>query len=81
MRINHPTHVVTITVWEPATHTGHHLHCWVDIGPFALQPLDVALREALEQITDHAIEIVEERQSVSTPERSEAPPWEQLNLL
>lgn len=80
MRLDHPTHVVTLTVWEPATGTTDYRQVWVDFGPFPPQTPMAALMTALDAAAEWRVEYIETRQSVTTADRRQPAPWQQLTI-
>lgn len=80
MMLEHPTHVITITVWEPATHTTEYRQVWVDAGPFPEQSPTAALLTALDAYAEFRTEYVQVQTSRTTADRERPAPWEQLKF-
>lgn len=80
MRVDHPTHVVTVGVWCPEERTTDYFQAWVDAGPFPAGSLRSLLLHALQDATEGRVELVEARTSTTSIERAVPAPWEQLSL-
>lgn len=78
MAVFHPTHVVTLTVWDAHRAETRLRHWWIAGGPFdSAETVTDCLETALAALAD-GVELVETK---STYHRKGTPPWEQLEIF